>query len=38
MTTDTETLDHVRKNFSKTQMCDQTLDVYNEVLAERGRA
>lgn len=31
-------IEHVRKNFSKTQMCDQTLDVYNEVLAERGRA
>lgn len=31
-------IDHVRKNFSKTQMCDKTLDVYNEVLAERGRA
>lgn len=29
---------HVRKNFSKTQMCDKTLDVYNEVLADRGRA
>lgn len=31
-------IDHVRKNFSKTQMCDKTLDVYNEVLAEQGRA
>ena len=29
---------HVRKNFSKTQMCDQTLDVYNEVLSAQGRA
>jgi len=29
---------HIRKNFSKTQMCDKTLDVYNEVLAARGRA
>lgn len=30
-------IEHVRKNFSKTQMCDKTLDVYNEVLAERNR-
>jgi len=34
----TAAIDHVRKNFSKTQMCDKTLDVYNEVLADRGRA
>lgn len=31
-------IDHIRTNFSKTQMCDKTLDVYNEVLAARGRA
>ena len=31
-------IEHIRKNFSKTQMCDKTLDVYNEVLAARGRA
>ena len=31
-------IEHVRKNFSKAQMCDKTLDVYNEVLAARGRA
>ncbi|MDP4796570.1 MAG: glycosyl transferase, partial [Rhodospirillales bacterium] len=31
-------IEHVRKNFSKTQMCDKTLEVYNEVLAARGRA
>ena len=31
-------IEHVRKNFSKTQMCDKTLDVYNEVLTGRGRA
>jgi glycosyltransferase involved in cell wall biosynthesis len=31
-------IEHVRKNFSKTQMCDKTLDVYNEVLSGRGRA
>ncbi len=30
-------IEHIRKNFSKTQMCDKTLDVYNEVLAARGR-
>jgi glycosyltransferase involved in cell wall biosynthesis len=29
-------IEHVRKNFSKTQMCDKTLDVYNEVLADRS--
>jgi glycosyltransferase involved in cell wall biosynthesis len=31
-------IEHVRKNFSKNQMCDKTLDVYNEVLAARGRS
>lgn len=31
-------IDHIRTNFSKTQMCDKTLDVYNDVLAARGRA
>lgn len=31
-------IEHVQKNFSKTQMCDKTLDVYNEVLAEWGSA
>jgi len=34
----TAAIEHVRKNFSKTQMCDKTLDVYNEVLTDRGRA
>lgn len=29
---------HAREKFSKTQMCDKTLDVYNEVLAERAGA
>ena len=28
---------HVRQNFSKAQMCERTLEVYNEVLAERGK-
>lgn len=28
--------EHARTKFSKTQMCDKTLDVYNEVLAERA--
>lgn len=25
---------HIRKNFSKAQMCEKTLDVYNEILSE----
>jgi glycosyltransferase involved in cell wall biosynthesis len=27
-------IQHVRKNFSKAQMCEKTLDVYNEILTE----
>lgn len=29
---------HARAKFSKTQMCDKTLEVYNEVLAEKAGA
>ncbi|MDP6642460.1 MAG: glycosyltransferase family 4 protein [Rhodospirillales bacterium] len=28
---------HIRKNFSKDRMCAETLEVYEEVLSERGR-
>lgn len=30
----TSAIAHVRKNFSKSQMCEKTLDVYNEILSE----
>jgi len=28
---------YIRENFSKDQMCGRTLDIYEEVLSERGR-
>jgi glycosyltransferase involved in cell wall biosynthesis len=28
---------YIRENFSKDQMCGRTLDIYDEVLSERGR-
>ena len=28
---------YIRENFSKDQMCGRTLDIYEEVLGERGR-